>query len=161
MSSPILDSLKDHKILQVPSGDLVITQGETTDRLYVLIEGQVEVIKDGVTVALASQPGVVFGEMSVLLGSPHTAAVRAVTPCSFHIIEDPRAFLHASPDMCLHLCGLLARRLDSLNRYLVDVKQQFEGHDHIGMVDEVLEALLHRQPRERVRPSDSTIHRGE
>ncbi len=56
---------------------------------------------------------------------------------------------------------MLARRLDSLNKYLVDVKHQFEGHDHIGMVDKVLEALLHRQPRERVRPKESTILRGE
>jgi hypothetical protein len=56
---------------------------------------------------------------------------------------------------------LLARRLDALNKYLVDVKQQFEGHDHIGMVDEVLDTLLHRQPRNRVRPSESTLRRGE
>jgi hypothetical protein len=45
---------------------------------------------------------------------------------------------------------LLARRLDSLNKYLVDVKAQYEGHDHLGMVDEVLEALMHRHPRPRV-----------
>ena len=65
------------------------------------------------------------------------------------------------PLICFHVCVLLARRLDSLTRYLVDVKQQFEGHDHIGMVDEVLEALLHRQPKERVRPPESTIRSGE
>ena len=63
--------------------------------------------------------------------------------------------------MCLHVCELLARRLDSLNNYLVDVKRQFEGHDHIGMVDEVLESLLHRQPRDRIRPKESTIRHGE
>jgi CRP/FNR family cyclic AMP-dependent transcriptional regulator len=49
----------------------------------------------------------------------------------------------------LHICELLARRLDALNKYLVDVKQQFEGHDHLGMVDQVLETLMHRHPRPR------------
>jgi hypothetical protein len=76
-------------------------------------------------------------------------------------VESPREFLNSSPAMCLHLCETMARRLDSLNKYLVDVKQQFEGHDHLGMVDEVLEALLHRQPRARVRPRESTIRHGE
>jgi hypothetical protein len=28
------------------------------------------------------------------------------------------------------------------------VKRQYEGHDHLGMVDEVIEALMHR-PRPR------------
>jgi hypothetical protein len=40
-----------------------------------------------------------------------------------------------------------------LNRYLVDVKAQYEGHDHLGMVDEVLETLMHRQPRVDPPPS--------
>ena len=143
------------------SGQLVIRQGEKTDCLYFLIEGAVEVLKDDVPVALASQPGGVFGEMSALLGSPHTATVRAMKPCSFYIVENPLDFLKASPVMCLYVCELLARRLDSLNKYLVNVKQQFEGHDHIGMVDEVLEALLHHEPRTRVRPKESTIRHGE
>jgi hypothetical protein len=33
---------------------------------------------------------------------------------------------------------------------LADVKQQYEGHDHLGMVDDVLDTLMHHQPR---RPS--------
>ena len=157
----ILDLLADREVCRFDSGQPVVRQGERTDRLYFLIEGAVEILKDDVSVTVASQPGVVFGEMAVLLGEPHTATVRAVKPSSFYFIENPLEFLKSSPAMCLHVCELLARRLDSLNKYLVDVKQQFEGHDHIGMVDEVLEALLHRQPRERVRPKESTIRRGE
>jgi hypothetical protein len=84
-----------------------------------------------------------------------------VEPSSFYIVENPRELLESSPAICLHVCELLARRLDALNNYLVDVKRQFEGHDHIGMVDQVLETLLHRQPRDRVRPNESTIRRGE
>src|SRR5476649_1882945 len=156
----ILELLGEREVRRFDVGQLVIRQGERTDCLYFLIEGAVEVLKGDVPVAVASQPGVVFGEMSVLLGEPHTATVRAVKPCSFYIVENPREFLKSSPAMSLFISELLARRLDSLNKYLVDVKHQFEGHDHIGMVDKVLESLMHRQPRNRVRPKESTIQHG-
>lgn len=161
MSTTILKSLAGREVRRIEPGELVIREGERTDRLYFLIEGSVEVLKDGVKIANVSQPGAVFGEMAVLLGCEHAATVRCVRPSAFHIVENPREFLMASPTMCLHVSEVLARRLESLNQYLVDVKQQFEGHDHLGMVDGLLEALLHRQPRERVRPRESTIRDGE
>ena len=100
--------------------------------------------------ARASEPGNVFGEMSVLLGSAHHATVRTLKPSSFAVIENPREFLTASAEVTFHVAKLLAARLNSLNQYLVDVKQQYEGHDHIGMVDDVLETLMHHQPRRPV-----------
>jgi len=81
------------------------------------------------------------------LNCPHTATVRALKPSKFALIENPRQFLASSSDASLHVATLLAKRLDALNKYLVDVKRQYEGHDHLGMVDEVLETLMHRQPR--------------
>ena len=59
------------------------------------------------------------------------------------------------------LQGRIFRRLDALNRYLVDIKGQFDGHDHLGMVDSVLETLMRRQMPTRVRPSESTIRHGQ
>ncbi|MEJ0090851.1 MAG: cyclic nucleotide-binding domain-containing protein [Limisphaerales bacterium] len=159
--SAILESLKGHEMRRFDAGEFVIRQDGQTDALYFLIEGSVEVLKDDVRVATASQPGLVFGEMAVLLGVPHTASVRAAKPSTFYIVEQPREFLKSSPALCLHVSELLARRLDALNKYLVNVKHQFEGHDHIGMVDEVLEALLHRQPTARTRPKESTVRHGE
>jgi CRP/FNR family transcriptional regulator, cyclic AMP receptor protein len=159
--SAILESLQGHELRRFDAGQFVIRQGETMEVLYFLIEGAVEVLKDDVRVATGSQPGLVFGEMAVLLGVAHTASVRAVKPCAFYIVEQPREFLKSSPALCLHVSELLARRLDALNKYLVDVKHQFEGHDHIGMVDEVLEALMHRQPTQRIRPKESTIRHGQ
>lgn len=157
----ILELLRNHEVHRFNPGQIVIQQGGKTNRLYLLIEGEVEVLKDEVTVATAAQPGAVFGEMAMLLDGNHTATVRALKPCAFYIVEHPRQFLESSPAACLHVCELLARRIDALNRYLVNVKQQFQGHDHIGMVDAVLESLLNRQPRDRIRPDDSNIRCGE
>jgi hypothetical protein len=74
-----------------------------------------------------------------------------VRPSSFAVIENPREFLASSTEASLHVATLLAGRLNALNQYLVDVKRQYEGHDHLGMVDEVLETLMHHQPRRRER----------
>jgi CRP/FNR family cyclic AMP-dependent transcriptional regulator len=150
LMSAILKLIAGHKVENFEAGRIVIEQGTASGPLLVLIQGEVEVLRDNVRVAKASEPGAVFGEMSVLLGSPHTATIRALKPSSFAIIENPRQFLEASAEASLHVARLLAARLDALTRYLADVKQQYEGHDHLGMVDDVLDTLMHHQPR---RPS--------
>lgn len=156
--SAILEILREYPIRRFAPGEVVVEQGTTSGLLFFLIEGAVEVVKDDVVVASAAQPGAIFGDLSALLGEPHTATVRAVRECAFHVVADPRAFLQRTPQASMHLCELLARRLDAVNKYLVDVQQQFAGHDHLGMVDDVLDTLMHRQPRPRVRPRESTVH---
>ncbi len=135
-----------------PAGEIIVEQSHDTGLMYVLIEGEVEVFRESVRIAKVSLPGAVFGEMSALLGGPHTATVRALRPSSFAVISEPRAFLEKSAIASFHVAELLARRLDAVNKYLVDVKRQYEGHDHLGMVDQVLDTLLHRQPRPKPQP---------
>ena len=132
-------------------GETIIEEGSTTGMLFFLISGEVEIYKDEVRLASTSEPGSVFGEMSALLGTSHRASVRVVEPSSFYVVEDGRQFLQNHPVVSMHVSELLARRLDALNKYLVDVRQQFDGHDHLSMVDEVLEVLMHRQRRPPVR----------
>jgi len=147
--SPFLDFVSTHASRQFAAGEIVIEQGEWTGELLVLVSGAVEILRDGVRVAKSAEPGAVFGEMSALLGGPATATVRALEPAVFSVIEEPREFLTGHPEASLYVAELLARRLDALNKYLIDVKRQYDGHDHLGMVDEVLEALMHRsRPRQ-------------
>jgi CRP-like cAMP-binding protein len=123
--------------------------------LYVLATGSVEVVKGEVQINTVSEPGTFFGEMSVLLDTPHTATVRALEPSTFHVAADPLAFVRANPDVGLAVARLLARRLHFVTTYLVDLKRQFEGSgDHLAMVDEVLDTLVHDQARETLPGSD-------
>ena len=148
--SAILQLVAGHQVKHFEAGGLVIEQGSATGPLWVLLQGEVEVLRDNVRVARASEPGNIFGEMAVLLATSHHATVRALKPSSFAIIENAREFLTSSPEVTFHVARLLAARLNALNAYLVDVKQQYEGHDHIGMVDDVLDTLMHHQPRRPV-----------
>ena len=93
-----------------------------------------------------NDPGAVFGEISVLLDTVHTATVRTLDALTFYVVDDPLAFLRSAPDVALGVARMLAKRLHAMTTYLVDLKQQFEHHDdHLGMVDEVLDALTHSQ----------------
>jgi len=147
----LFEILRAHPERHFGAGETIIAQDSTTGKLFFLIDGEVEVYKDEVPIATTAEPGSVFGEMSALLGTSHRASVRTVTPSSFYVVEDGRQFLETHPVVSMHVSEILARRLDSLNKYLVDVRQQFEGHDHLSMVDEVIEVLMHRQRRPPLR----------
>jgi len=147
--SDLLATLSGHAIRRYEQGETILTAGQQAGVLLVLIDGAVEVRRDGVLVDLVKEPGAVLGEIAALLQSGHSADVLAALPSSLYVIETPREFLRAHPDFHLHVSALLAKRLSNLVAYLADVKRQFEGHDHLAMVDQVLDTLLHRQPRKR------------
>ena len=82
----------------------------------------------------------------MLLGIPHMATVKALTPCSVLVSDGGEAFLKARPEVAYLLSQILAQRLHGVTGYLVDLKRQFEGEgSHLGMVDEILESLVHEQ----------------
>ncbi len=123
--------------------------------LYILAEGTIEVLRGDVQVATTSEPGSIFGEMSVLLDLPHTATVKALAPSRVYVVERAAEFLQSQTEIAYQLAKLLAQRLYSMTTYLVDLKKQFgDQQDHLGMVDEVLESLGHQQAEECAPGSD-------
>jgi CRP/FNR family transcriptional regulator, cyclic AMP receptor protein len=142
----ILDHCAGAPRQELVPGTVLLSEGETSGRLYVLAEGAVEVLRGDTQVAVVDEPGSVFGEMSVLLKRPHTATVRAATPITVFVFDDAERFLKSNPEIAFLIGRLLAERLNAATTYLVDLKRQFEGHgDHLGMVGEVLETLIHQQ----------------
>jgi CRP-like cAMP-binding protein len=137
------------------AGEVVIAEGTPTGKLFILAAGSVEVAKDAVVINTLSDPGSVFGEISVLLDTVHTATVRTTSPARFFVVDDPLEFLRSTPDVALGVARLLAHRLHAMTTYLVDLKQQFEQYtDHFGMVDQVLDALTHAQHEEHTPGSE-------
>lgn len=74
----------------VDTGALVLREGEKGQGLLVLLEGTAEIVKrdrDGADVSLATvEAPTVLGEMSLITDRPHSATVRAVTTCQFHLL---------------------------------------------------------------------------
>jgi CRP/FNR family cyclic AMP-dependent transcriptional regulator len=143
-----LSLLKHLPAVACAPGEIVITEGQPLAGLYFLESGEVEVLKEGELIAEVYEPGAVFGDMAFLLGTTPTATVKALTAAVFRHVADPAAFFATTPGVALHTATILARRLDSLNHYLVDIKHQFRDRaDHLGMIDEMLDALMHKHPR--------------
>ena len=136
----------DLPLAAIAAGEPLIVEGTDPLRMYVLVSGAVTVERDGVAFARIDTPGSIFGEMSVVLGRSATATVRATTDISVRVVEDPEAFLIERPGAALSVLRTTAARLDGLTQYLVDVKGQFAGQDgHLGMVDQILDTLVHHQ----------------
>lgn len=136
---------RDHTALKktVEAGTILLPEGANTGRLYVLVEGGVEISRNGIVFATSNDPGAIFGEMSVLLGLPHTATVKTTVPSTIYELEDATAFMGSDPDIALLVAKTLAQRLYSATTYLVDLKKQYSGQsNHLGMVSDVLATLV-------------------
>jgi CRP-like cAMP-binding protein len=74
----------------VEPGALVLREAERGQGLLVLLEGSVEIVKrdgDGAEVPIATvEAPTVLGEMSLITDRPHSATVRALTTCEFHLL---------------------------------------------------------------------------
>lgn len=136
-------------------GEILLVEGGREGILYILIEGDIEVLKGDLQVATVSEPGAIFGEMSILLNIPHSATVKALSPSRMYVAERAGEFLRSHTDITYLLAQLLAQRVYGVTSYLADLKRQFEDQkNHLGMVDEVLETLLHQQVEEYSPGSD-------
>ncbi len=143
---PSIDTLP---LQSFEAGEILVREGGAEGCLYFLGKGTVEVSREGQSITRVRERGAMFGEMSVLLKCGYTATVTAIDRVECRVARDPEQFLETHPEVIFYICWVLARRLDSLNRYLVDIKSQFhDREDHLGMVDEVLGAILNRQPRD-------------
>ena len=147
----ILDHCRGLDQQEFETGAILIKEGTRSGRLFVLVEGTCDVFRTDanggeVEISVVDEPGAIFGEMSVLLGLPHTASVRSGSPVRAFVIEGGAPFLQSRPEFTLPIARLLARRLHSATTYLVNLKQQYRDFEnHFGMVDEVLESLTHQQ----------------
>jgi len=133
-------------------GDTVMSQTTAAGQLLFLCEGALDVTLEDVFIARVAEPGAVFGDIAFLLDLPHTAEVSAVQPSSFHLIEDPEAFLEAEPKVAIYVAQVLARRLNAVNHLLVEARRRIaEAPQRRGVLTDTLDrigqALQIRVPR--------------
>lgn len=107
-------------------GMTLIEQGGRTGQLYVLKDGELEVLRDGKHVTSIKTPGSVIGEMSVLLDAPQTATVRAVTEVNYFVIDNAIEVLRTRPEWLLQIARLLAQRVKDTTARLTRDKGEGE-----------------------------------
>ena len=93
-------------------GEVIFSEGDKGDKMYVIRSGDVEVERDGKIVETLSGGGI-FGEMALIDGSPRAATARAKTACEVAPITE-RTFLflvHETPFFAIAVMRSLAGRL--------------------------------------------------
>jgi CRP/FNR family transcriptional regulator, cyclic AMP receptor protein len=141
----LLSILSSQPLRSLAPGELLIAQGGPPGDLFVLESGRLAVEREGVSLATVSYPGAVVGEMSLLLGTPHSATVRAETQSHVRVLANAAAALDTDPALARQLATLLAARLDATSSLLVQLSQQNGGKTEQGLFDRIL-AAIHLPP---------------
>lgn len=148
--SDILDYCKGREIHTFRPGHVLIREGGQEGKLFVLVEGQIEVLRKDTQVSYIDEPGSIFGEMAVLLDMPSSATVKALSTVKAYVIDDALNFLGSQAEIALYVGTLLARRLYYTTSYLVDLQQQSQGkREDLDLVDKILAQLVEPDDKRR------------
>ncbi len=142
----ILQDLEESELHQVlaaavpcafPADVVLMAEGEPGDVMYIMLEGEVAVIKrlilqvsedaplEKVMTRLNAQDGVIFGEMALIENDVRSATVSTLTPCRLLELSKDRFFdlLHQQPamgvKMLLRLGQLFSQRLRKSSQDIV------------------------------------------
>ena len=130
---PLLADLSEEDLAQlykmaeavsIPSGELVLQEGDPGDSLYVVLDGELEVTKrhGGQEVLLAVyREGQFFGEMALLEQAPRSASVRTLRESRLLMISQAafQTLLSCSPSAPLKILHTVTSRLRSTESMLI------------------------------------------
>ena len=108
-------------------GEMVIKEGERDGRLFVLLDGEVEVIKGlgqpGERLLRRLGPGAYFGEMAVLGDAVRTASVVAIGQARMLSLRDfdLRQAMERHPYIAIELLQVMSRRMQQMEQRLLKV----------------------------------------
>lgn len=104
---------------QFPAGHEIVTEGEEGNFCGIIVDGSVEVIRGGSTIARLDS-GEIFGEMAVVDPAPRSASVRTLTDVTAIRIHQ-KAFAEVvtkDPRIALGVLRILAQRLRETTQML-------------------------------------------
>lgn len=140
MESPVSNA-QSYSVVRLMPGDVLISQGEPGGSLYVLEDGELAVERDGVAIATITRPFSVVGEMSVVLGTPTSATVRAKEPSTVRVFADARSTMSHDADFAFRMAYLMASRLDATSALLVEHTRKHGGKAEPDLIHRMLSAL--------------------
>ena len=106
-------------------GQNIFLEGDDTQDIYVLVSGQVDILKGNKSIAEITQSGSLFGEMSFFMGAKRTATVRARDEVKAICIpkEEITTFLREFPTVAQYITKLLAQRLNETSHMFYGLKE--------------------------------------
>ncbi|MEQ1839319.1 MAG: cyclic nucleotide-binding domain-containing protein [Verrucomicrobiales bacterium] len=115
--------------IEYDPGDVIIAEGDEASRIFILLAGEVAVVKGGEQLVTMNQSGDIFGELAALEDEVRSASVVAVKE-SFCLAVDQKFLQHILPKednspfyACLYefIAKLTTKRLKATSQYLAKV----------------------------------------
>lgn len=124
--------LNSSSLIEADLGDVIIREGSIDSRIYILLNGTLDVCVGGKKVASITRPGEVFGELAIVNQDKRLASVLAAghAVClavdqkflqDLHPREEDPAF-HAA--LYEFVARVIARKLDTTSRRLADAERE-------------------------------------
>ncbi|NMF56806.1 cyclic nucleotide-binding domain-containing protein [Pseudanabaena yagii] len=119
-----IDLFKNEKnFITIPAGEVIFQKGGIADRMYVVLEGEVEISIDGKLLDLTGAGGIV-GEMALISASPRSATAIAKTECKLVPIDEKRfTFLvQQTPYFALSVMKIMVERIRKLDALVLGIE---------------------------------------
>ena len=102
----------DAPLMPAAPGKVIFAQGEPGDVMYVIVEGEAQILIDGKLVETVRAGGI-LGEMALIDARPRSATVVAKAQCVLVPIDERRFsdLVGRRPEFALHVMRVLANRL--------------------------------------------------
>jgi small-conductance mechanosensitive channel/CRP-like cAMP-binding protein len=138
-SSVLAQLARDVHPLELGSGATVVGEGDSGQSMFVVVAGRLEVLNkvhDGAQRRIATlEPGSVFGEMSLLTGSPRSATVVSMTPVTLLEVGkvNLERVLRTDPQLADELSRIQARRHEETGTALYFTPEDEKRASEIGV----------------------------
>lgn len=146
----------------------LFAEGQSSDRMYLLIEGEIGLVRGGKSIDII-RPGEIFGELAALTGQPRTASALARGDCRA-ISLDIRQFQQAiqrTPEFALMMMSIIINRVRltatmmKMTRTLPDARERDEVRVFDRKMLEELADALRERPRQEFLPDAVIMQEGQ
>ncbi|OIP72168.1 MAG: cyclic nucleotide-binding protein [Oscillatoriales cyanobacterium CG2_30_44_21] len=112
----------DPDFVMIPAGQVIFTKGGVADRMYVVVEGEVEISIDGKFLDTTGAGGIV-GEMALIDDSPRRATAIAKTECKLVPIDAKRFnfLVQQTPNFALNVMKIMVERIRKLDALVLAI----------------------------------------
>ena len=103
-------------------GQTIFREGEPGDNLYIVTEGEVDILMNGGHVLETVGPGGIVGELALVDDKPRSATVIARTDCVLAPVSRPHflALVRLTPSFAIQVMRVMAERLRRTTNQLRD-----------------------------------------
>jgi CRP-like cAMP-binding protein len=139
-------------------GEVIFLEGESSNRMYILEEGEVEVIKDNRVISVIKEKRSFFGEMAYLLGEKRSATLRAKTATKSLTIEfhEGESFGKRLTSASMTLLKVMAQRLETATKemtrlapyeyFVMEAREEAQSNAELkGVVEKIDKDIFERE----------------